>query len=45
MNLLLDTPILLWALAKPKQLPDKAVKAIYQANNVFFSPVSLGDWY
>ena len=43
MNLLLDTHILLWALAKPKQLPDKAVKAIYQANNVFFSPVNLWE--
>lgn len=35
MNLLLDTHVLLWALAKPKQLSDKAVNAIYQANNVF----------
>jgi len=43
MNLLLDTHILLWALAKPKQLPDKAVKAIYQANAVFFSPVNLWE--
>lgn len=43
MNLLLDTHILLWVLAKPKQLPDKAVKAIYQANTVFFSPVNLWE--
>ena len=43
MNLLLDTHILLWALAKPKQLPNKAVNAIYQANAVFFSPVNLWE--
>jgi len=43
MNLLLDAHVLLWALAKPKQLPDKAVKTIYQANNVFFSPVNLWE--
>ncbi|CAA9892565.1 PilT protein domain protein, toxin of TAS system [Candidatus Methylobacter favarea] len=43
MNLLLDTHILLWALAKPKQLPDTAVNAIYQANAVFFSPVNLWE--
>ncbi|MDO9046873.1 MAG: type II toxin-antitoxin system VapC family toxin [Methylobacter sp.] len=43
MNLLLDTHILLWALAKPKQLPDKAAKAIYQASNVFFSPVNIWE--
>ena len=43
MNLLLDTHILLWALAKPKQLPKKAAKAIYLANTVFFSPVNLWE--
>lgn len=43
MNLLLDTHILLWALAKPKQLPEKAVKAIYQADNVYFSPVNIWE--
>ncbi|MEY3881721.1 MAG: hypothetical protein RIQ94_2517, partial [Pseudomonadota bacterium] len=43
MNLLLDTHILLWVLAKPKQLPDQAVKAIYQADNIFFSPVNLWE--
>jgi PIN domain nuclease of toxin-antitoxin system len=43
MNLLLDTHILLWVLAKPKQLPDKALNAIQQAHNVFFSPVNLWE--
>ncbi len=43
MNVLLDTHILLWVLAKPKQLPDKAVNAINQANNVFFSPVNIWE--
>lgn len=43
MNLLLDTHILLWALAKPKQLPDKATQAIYQASHVFFSPVNIWE--
>ena len=41
MNLLLDTHILLWALAKPKQLPHQAVEAIYQADTIFFSPVNI----
>jgi len=43
MNLLLDTHILLWALAKPKLLPEKAAKAIYQADTVYFSPVNLWE--
>lgn len=43
MNLLVDTHILLWILAKPKQLHEQAVKAINQANNVFFSPVNLWE--
>ena len=41
MNLLLDTHILLWALAKPKQLPNKAVKAIYQANDVLVPKLQI----
>lgn len=46
MNLLLDTHILLWALAKPKQLPDRALSAIQQAHNVFFTSGKLmGDWH
>ena len=43
MNLLLDTHILLWALAKPKNLPQKAANAINVADNVFFSPVNLWE--
>jgi PIN domain nuclease of toxin-antitoxin system len=43
MNLLLDTHILLWVLAKPKRLPDKALQAIHQADEVFFSPVNLWE--
>lgn len=43
MNLLLDTHIFLWALAKPKQLSNKVVNAIYQADAVFFSPVNLWE--
>jgi len=43
MNLLLDTHILLWVLAKPEQLSDKAVKVIKEANTVFFSPVNLWE--
>lgn len=43
MNLLLDTHILLWALASPERLPEKALTAIYQAEAVFFSPVNLWE--
>jgi PIN domain nuclease of toxin-antitoxin system len=43
MNLLLDTHILLWALASPERLPKSAITAIYQADNVFFSPVNLWE--
>jgi PIN domain nuclease of toxin-antitoxin system len=43
MKLLLDTHILLWALAKPERLSAKAVNAIYEANAVFFSPVNLWE--
>jgi len=43
MNLLLDTHILLWLLASTDQLPKKAVKAINNANTVFFSPVNLWE--
>ena len=45
MNLLLDTHILLWALAKPKQLPNKAVKAIYQANDVLVPKLEFSSLY
>ena len=43
MNLLLDTHILLWALAKPQLLPQKAAQAICLADTVFFSPVNLWE--
>lgn len=43
MNLLLDTHVLLWVLASPKKLPDEAIKAIHQANTVFFSPMNLWE--
>ncbi|MDD5353238.1 MAG: type II toxin-antitoxin system VapC family toxin [Candidatus Omnitrophica bacterium] len=43
MNLLLDTHILLWFLASTNQLPKEAVKAINNANAVFFSPVNLWE--
>ena len=43
MNLLLDTHILLWLLADTKQLSKVTVKAIRQANTVFFSPVNLWE--
>lgn len=43
MNLLLDTHILLWFLASTNQLPKEAVKAINNANTVFFSPVNLWE--
>lgn len=43
MNLLLDTHILLWFLASINQLPKEAVKAINNANTVFFSPVNLWE--
>jgi PIN domain nuclease of toxin-antitoxin system len=43
MNLLLDTHILLWFLANTKKLPKKAVKAINDANTVFFSPANLWE--
>lgn len=43
MNVLLDTHILLWALAKPERLPDKALQYIRLANNVFFSPVNFWE--
>lgn len=43
MNLLLDTHILLWALASPERLPKTAITAIYQADSVFFSPVNLWE--
>lgn len=43
MNLLLDTHILLWLLADTKQLSKVAVKAVRQANTVFFSPVNLWE--
>jgi hypothetical protein len=38
MNLLVDTHILLWVLAKPKLLPKKALTVINQAESVYFSP-------
>lgn len=43
MNLLLDTHILLWLLAKPKLLPTAAKAAIEQAGQVFFSPANLWE--
>ncbi len=43
MKVLLDTHILLWLLADPKKLSEKAVEAISQADEVFFSPVNLWE--
>lgn len=43
MNVLLDTHILLWALADTKQLSKTAVDVIYAADNVYFSPVNLWE--
>jgi PIN domain nuclease of toxin-antitoxin system len=43
MNVLLDTHILLWALADTKQLSKKAVDVIYAADDVYFSPVNLWE--
>ena len=43
MNILLDTHILLWALASPKKLPKAAVAAIHQAHELYFSPVNLWE--
>lgn len=43
MNVLLDTHVLLWVLASPGKLPSGALKAIEQANAVFFSPMSLWE--
>ena|SRR2546423_1510963 len=43
MTLLLDTHLLLWALAAPKRLPTPATRAIERASTVFFSPVNLWE--
>jgi PIN domain nuclease of toxin-antitoxin system len=42
-NLLLDTHVLLWVLAKPGKLPKTGAEAIHQANAVFFSPMNLWE--
>ncbi len=44
MNLLLDTHVLLWALASPRRLPSRASSAIRDPNNrVLFSPASTWE--
>lgn len=43
MNVLLDTHILLWALADTKQLSKTTVDVIYAADSVYFSPVNLWE--
>jgi PIN domain nuclease of toxin-antitoxin system len=43
MNVLLDTHVLLWVLASPGKLPSGALRAIDQANAVFFSPMNLWE--
>lgn len=43
MNLLLDTHILLWVLADTKKLSKSACGMIYEAEQVFFSPINLWE--
>lgn len=43
MNLLLDTHILLWLLAAPERLSNKANNVILQASTVYFSPINLWE--
>ena len=44
MNLLLDTPILIWALNDDPRLPEKARELILDANNaIYYSSVSIWE--